>query len=206
MQARGHSNNSSIYLLALLSLAGLSLFPSMVWAEKTDREKPINVEADKVSLDDKQKIGVFEGNVVLTQGTLRITAAKITIKEDKQGNQSATAVGKPSTFKQKRDGVDEYVEGFAERLEYDGKTEKLEMFTNAVLKRNQDEVRGNYISYDTPTEFYQVLGGGPAGATTTGTNPRVRVTIQPKPKPGATTPSAAVGSKPPDSSGTAPRE
>jgi lipopolysaccharide export system protein LptA len=177
--------------LASRAALGLVLcvgFCSPAVAEKGDRDKPINIEADKVTLDDKQKVSVFDGNVVLTQGTLRITANKVTVREDKSGNQTASALGKPATFRQKRDAIDEYVEGFAERMEYDSKSEKVELFTNAVLKRNQDEVRGNYISYDAPTEFYQVLGGNTqtAGASNGSQQQgRVRVVIQPKPKGGA---------------------
>jgi lipopolysaccharide export system protein LptA len=178
--------------LAFRAAVGVVLcvgFCSLAFAEKGDRDKPINIEADKVTLDDKQKVSVFEGNVILTQGTLRITANKVTVREDKSGNQTASALGKPAAFRQKRDGLDEYVEGFAERMEYDGKSEKVELFTNAVLKRNQDEVRGNYISYDAPTEFYQVLGGNAQTAGTNSQQPgRVRVVIQPKPKGAAASP------------------
>lgn len=151
---------------------------SPAFAEKADREKPINLEADKVSLDDNQKVSVFEGNVILTQGTTKIVANKITVRQDKQGNQTATALGKPATFRTKRDGaVEEYVDGSAERIEYDSRTDKVELFTNAWLKRNKDEVRGNYVSYEGSTEFYQALAA-PSG--------RVTVTLQPKPKVAST--------------------
>jgi lipopolysaccharide export system protein LptA len=170
----------SRFSLALLAGAAFTL----AHAEKADRDKPINIEADKVTLDDNQKVGTFEGNVILTQGTTKILGNKVILRQDKQGNQSATALGKPATFRSKRDAVDEYVDGAAERIEYDGKTEKVELFTNATLRRNQDEVRGNYISYDSPTEFYQVLGGGTQTASAGGTQGRVHMVIQPKPKSG----------------------
>lgn len=155
--------------------------PIAVHAEKADREKPINLEADKVSLDDNQKVSVFEGSVILTQGTTKITAAKITVRQEKDGNQKATAIGKPATFRTKRDGVEEYVEGNAERIEYDSKTDKVELFTNAWLRRDKDEVRGNYVSYEASTEFYQALGGG-TGANNATAPGRVTVVMQPKPK------------------------
>lgn len=151
------------------------------YAEKADREKPINLEADKVTLDDNQKVSVFEGNVILTQGTTKITANKITVRQEKDGNQKATAIGKPATFRTKREGVEEYVDGSAERVEYDAKTDKVELFTNAWLRRDKDEVRGNYVSYEGTTEFYQALGGGTPSASST-TPGRVTVVMQPKPK------------------------
>lgn len=164
-----------------IAAALVLIVPVGAYAEKADREKPINLEADKVTLDDNQKISVFEGNVILTQGTTKITANKITVRQEKDGNQKATALGKPATFRSKREGVEEFVDGSAERIEYEAKTDKVELFTNAWLRRDKDEVRGNYVSYEGSTEFYQALGGGTPGASST-TPGRVTVVMQPKPK------------------------
>jgi lipopolysaccharide export system protein LptA len=168
-------------LIILVLLFGVSFFQN-AWAERADRDKPINLEADKVTVDDKKQTSTFEGSVVLTQGTLRITADRILVRQDKNGIQTATAYGKPATFKQKRDGVDEYIEGFAEQAEYDGRTEKLELSHNAVLKRGQDEVRGNYITYEVNSEFMQVFGSNPQSATSSKSGGRVTAVIQPKPR------------------------
>jgi lipopolysaccharide export system protein LptA len=173
-----------------LTVAILGIGHSGAYAEKADREKPINLEADKVTLDDNQKVSVFEGNVILTQGTTKITASKITVRQDKQGNQNATAIGKPATFRTKRDGVEEYVDGSAERVEYDAKTDKVELFTNAWLRRDKDEVRGNYVSYEGTTEYYQALGGGTPSASST-TPGRVTVVMQPKPRTASNEPKTA---------------
>ena len=78
---------------------------------------------------------------------------------------SATAFGNPITFRQKRDGVDEYYEGYAQRAEYDGEKELLELFDRALLKRGQDEIRSNYISYNTETELFKAEGRPDAPAT-----------------------------------------
>jgi lipopolysaccharide export system protein LptA len=152
-------------------------------AERADRDKPINLEADRVTIDDAKKVSVFEGNVVLTQGTMMLRADRMTVREDPQGFQYGVATGNLAYFRQKRDGVDEYVEGWAERIEYDGKAERIQMFNRAHMKRANDEVRGNYISYDQPTEFFRVVGAqdNTAGAHTAG---RVRAVIQPKSKDG----------------------
>jgi lipopolysaccharide export system protein LptA len=151
-------------------------------AERNDREQPVNIEADRLNLDDIKKESVFEGNVTLTQGTLTLKADKILVRQDQQGFNYGIAYGKPAYFRQKREGADEYVEGFAERLEYDGKQDKMQMFTSAHIRKGQDEVRGDYISYDAVTEFYQVIGGGKSVATASNPTGRVQVTIQPKKK------------------------
>ena len=148
--------------------------------ERADRDKPVSLEADRVEIDDQKKEAVFHGNVTLTQGTLVIKADRVIVKQDADGFQYGIAYGSPAYFRQKREGVDEYIDGYADRLEYNGKAEKLEMFTNARLQRGADEVRGDYISYNAATEFFQVIGGGKTVATPGNPHGRVRAIIQPK--------------------------
>lgn len=162
-------------------------FISAAWAERADREKPIHLEADRATVEDVNRkegtrISIFTGNVILTQGTLRINADKVIMKEDSQGFRHATATGNLVSFRQKRDRMNEYVEGWSERAEYDSKTEKIELFRQARLIRGEDEVLGDYISYDMNSEFFQVIGSKERGVET-GPDKRVRITIQPKDKP-----------------------
>lgn len=165
--------------IALAALCAWSCLPAA--AEKADKDKPINLEADRVTIDDAKKVSVFEGNVVLTQGTMVIRAERMIVREDPQGFSHGTAFGNLVSYRQKREGVDEYVEGQAERVEYDGKTERLQLFNRAQLKRGADEVRGSYISYDQPTEFFKVTGAHEDGTGKPGPG-RVRAIIQPKSK------------------------
>ena len=164
----------------LLILGALAL-TSGARAEQADRDKPINLEADTMEVNDATKISVYQGNVRLTQGTLQLLADKLVVKQDSDGFSTGTAHGNPASFRQKREGLDEYIEGWAQRIEYDGKRDKVELFVNARVKRGQDEVRGNYISYDGKTEFFQVKGGKEA-ATEANPKGRVRAVIQPKAK------------------------
>ncbi len=163
----------------------LLLLPATGFAELADRNKPINLEADTVNLDDANKVSIYQGNVQLTQGTLLVRADKLVVKEDAAGMQQATAYGNPASFRQKREGTNEYIEGYGLRIEYDAKVEKMELFTQARMKRDQDEVRGNYISYDAKTELFQVIGGGKEAAAPGKEKGRVRAVIQPKSRTGA---------------------
>ena len=169
-------------------------------AETGDRDKPIKLEADKVTIDDAKQVAVFEGNVILRQGSLELRGDRMEVRQDKTGFKYGVAWGKPAYFRQKQDQGDEFIEGWADRLEYDGRAETLKMFDHAKVKRGQDEIRGNFISYDGKTEFYKVIGGSPktGGKGSTG---RVHAVIQPKPKtkPG---PNPPLGLKP--SAGVAP--
>jgi lipopolysaccharide export system protein LptA len=162
----------------------LLFFPLLValslpaFAEKADREKPVHLEADNVTLDDIKKISVFEGNVLLTQGTLMLRADRVEAKQNGDGLQNVSARGNPVNFRQKRDGVDEYIEGFASQVDYDSVQSVLLLTGNARLRKGGDEIRGSQISYDAKTEFYKVIGQqGAAGPSS-----RVRVIIRPKPK------------------------
>jgi lipopolysaccharide export system protein LptA len=165
-----------------LLIALVLSFAATAQAERADRDKPVTLEADRVEIDDQKKEATFLGNVTLTQGTLVIKGDRIVVKQDATGFQFGVAYGAPAYFKQKREGVDEYIEGFAQRLEYDGKAEKVEMFVSARLQRGGDEVRGDYISYNAATEFFQVVGGGKSAATPGNPHGRVRAIIQPKPR------------------------
>ena len=153
------------------------------WGEKADRGKAVDLEADKVSVDDAKKTLVFEGNVILTQGTLNIRASRLVVVQDQAGFQKGTAYGSPARFRQKRDGRDDYIEGEAERIEHDAHHGRTEFFVKARVKSGGDDVAGNYITFDALTERYSVSGApaGTPGATPADT--RVRATLQPQKEP-----------------------
>jgi len=152
-------------------------------AERADREQPLNIEADRMTADDVKQTAVFEGRVVATQGSMVLRADRLIIQKDAQGFEHATAFGNPATFRQKREGVDEWIDGEALRIEYDGSRQFVELFDKAHLTRDKDEVRGSYISYDSRADFYTVKGDRDAATPRGGSgDTRVRVRITPKPK------------------------
>jgi len=167
--------------IACGALLALCLVPA-AHAERADRDKPVNLEADRVTVDDAKQTATFEGNVVLTQGTLMIRGDRMVVQQDADGFKYGAAYGNLASFRQKREGYDEYVEGYAERIEYDSKADKVQMFNRAYLKKGNDDVRGSYISYDATSEFFRVVGGGKQAATPSNPEGRVRAVIQPKSK------------------------
>lgn len=169
------NRSANTALFALLFLA----WASLAHAENADRDKPIHLEADSVVVDDVKQTSVFEGNVELTQGTLLIRAEKIVLTQDKQGNQHCTATGNLASFRQKHEGTDEYMEGYGQRIEYDTRTETVDFFGKARVKREQDDVQGDHISYSTRTEMFQVTGEPGTNDPERG---RVHAIIQPKTK------------------------
>lgn len=161
----------------LLLLAGFAL------AEKADRDKPTQVEANRMSADDARRLNVFEGEVVVTKGSMRLTADRLVVRQDADGFQSATATGRPARFRQRQDprpGEKEgiWVDGEALRIELDDREQKIELFDRARVSRGGDEVAGDYIFVDQRSDFYQVSSGKGAAKG------RVKAVIQPK-APGA---------------------
>lgn len=177
---------SLLQLSLNLSLSLSLCFSLPVLAESADRDKPIELEADTVTVNDAKKTSTYSGKVILTQGTLIIHADKLVVREDKDGFQHSTSTGNPTTFKQKREGKNEYMQGSGQRIEYDGRMDKVQLYTKAWVKRGEDVVYGDYISYDANAEYAEVIGGTKSenGVTSSG---RVRAIIQPKNKPAAGT-------------------
>jgi lipopolysaccharide export system protein LptA len=179
----------SIHHYLIVSTLACTLAGSAM-AERADREKPTNIEANQMLYDESKQLNTFIGNVVVTRGTLVMHGEKLILKKDSAGYQFGTLfapAGGIATFRQKRDGgKDLWMEGYAaDRIEYDTKNEVAKLFKRSKVKmldgsKVTDEVEGEFISYDTRTEFYTanntVSGESKPGAG------RVRATIQPREK------------------------
>jgi lipopolysaccharide export system protein LptA len=149
-------------------------------AEKADRDKPTQIEANRMSADDVRKLNVFEGNVVVTKGTIRLSADRVVVRQDAEGFQFATATGRPARFRQRqdpkpgeKDGI--WIDGEALRIEIDDRNQKIELHDNARVTRGCDEVTGDSIFVDQRSDFYEVKGGKDSGQ-----KGRVKAVIQPK--------------------------
>ncbi len=183
-------------VVALLLSCLLAVTVAGVRAEKADRDKPMNIEADKLVHDDARQRTVFSGKVVATKGTLIFRGDQLEIWESGQGHQFGQllpASGQRAFFRQKREGLNEFMEGEAERIEYDGRAERVTLQGRAGLRRYRgaklnDEMSGQLIVYDNATERFTVdhapvkPGEAAAGAST---NARVRAWLTPAPAGGA---------------------
>jgi lipopolysaccharide export system protein LptA len=166
--------------LALVACALPLLTPCGAEAERADRDKPINFSAEQpAEVDFEKRVGTLRGNVVITQGTMTIRADKIDFKQNPDNSLSATAYGNPISFRQKKDDSDDYFEGYAQRAVYDGQKQTLELFDRALLKQGTDELRSNYISYNSATGIFKAEGR-PDAAGVEGPGSRVRGVFQPR--------------------------
>ena len=119
-----NKKNINIYFAFLIAV----FFSQHAISEEADSDKPIEIEADTMLVEETKNTSTYEGDVILTQGTLVINADKLIIREDRQGFQHSTSIGNPTTFKQKMEGSDEYIEGKALRIEYDGHMDKIYLY------------------------------------------------------------------------------
>lgn len=145
------------------------------YALESDRNQPIAIEADQGSLDQKNQVTTFSGNVIIKQGSLNIRAANVRVSQDKSGNQTMNAEGNPVKFGQQLENKG-YVEGQGTRVEYASATGLVKLSGNAKVQRGGDVAVGDVITYNMRTEVYTVLGGNVTGAKKGG---RVSVIIQP---------------------------
>jgi len=170
-------------ILLLIALCGIAA--GSAFAERADSNKPTEILADEAENDDVKQIRTLTGNVILTRGTLVMKAGSAVLRQDPQGYQFVTftaAPGTVATFRQKRDGGDLWIEGEAERIEYDNKSEVVKLISKAKLrqlegKRVTDEVEGAFISYDSRREVSAVRNTA-SGESKAGGG-RVRMVIQP---------------------------
>jgi len=154
----------------------LAAFPA--WGEKADRDKPTKIEANRMSADDVKRMTIFEGNVILTKGTIAVRAERVVVRQDAEGFQLTSATGAPVRFKQKQDPKEgekegRWMDGEALRVEIDERKQTIELFDNARVNRGGDEVAGAYIFVDQRSDFFQVTASK-------GGKDRVTAVLQPK--------------------------
>jgi len=179
-------------LFLTLPLAFAALFAATgVLAEKADRSKPMNVEADSLRHDDLAQTSVFTGQVVATKGTILIRGARLQVRQDPEGYQYGLVTaepGKRAFWRQKREGVDEYIEGEGTTIEYDGKADRVRFIGRAELRRYRgavlaDETQGSVITYENTTDVFTVDGATMGARQPPSASPggRVRATLTPRP-------------------------
>ena len=179
---------SATHYILLLTAA---LTTGAALAERADRDKPMNIEADALRYDDAKQTSVFTGKVVLTKGTMSMRGAQMDVRQDTNGNQFGvikSEPGKLAFFRQKRDTApdtpDEFIEGEAELIEYDSKADVVKLLGRSVLRRYvgsrvNDEMTGAVIVFNNVTSTLTVDGGPP----TSGSDPRsgrVRAVFTPR--------------------------
>ena len=164
---------SSLALLAFALGAAVSL---PAYALRADRDKPIKITADSVSVDQKTGVSHYRGNVVLTQGTLRVEADRVTVRYHKGTVDQVSASGRPVTFRERPDDQDRDILGSALRLEYSAASDRIDLFDQVSVQQGDDILRSSVLHYDLAKNSLRAEGLS---------HERVQTTIQPNKPPTA---------------------
>lgn len=156
-----------------LSALSLLCLPLLAWGLASDRNQPIEVEADRATLKQKEGVSVYEGNVKLTQGTLHLTADTMTVYSSGEQVERMILVGNPATFVQRPEGRELDLHAEAARMEYHAAEERIILLGAArVWQTDGKELRSEKIIYN--------IRDNTASAGDTASGDRVRITLQPR--------------------------
>jgi len=166
----------------LFSLIGLLFLPFSASALDTDNEQPMNIEADRVDIDDEKGTNIFRGNVIITRGSIRISGDKVIVYRDKEKNlDKIHSTGKPAHFQQTPENKKVPVIAEAKELFYDAVKEILIMRRNGKILQDKDTFTGDHIVYDSKRN--KITARQTKSSTSNKNNKgRVHITIQPKNK------------------------
>lgn len=196
-------------LLPVAAAVWMALTAGTALAEKADSTKPMNIEADQLRHDELQQTSVFTGKVVVTKGTIVLRGVRLEVRQDNDGYQTGVVTGGPDKrafFRQKRDTVagepEEFIEGEAATIQYNGKADSVRFTTNAELRRYRggelsDKITGDVIVYNNATDVFTVDGKNTGKNSGDSGGGRVRAVLAPREK-------AASSSAPAGSQGKAP--
>ncbi len=174
-------------LLVCLAFCPL-LIGNLAHAEKADQDKPIILEAEKVSVNDVQQIYDLKGQILLIKGSIVVTGEDGHIQVDPEGYEFVDVKGSTdatASFRQRREGpADEYMQGRGAQVTYNAKAEVLTITGDASLRRSLnmqmlDQLQGWKIEYDDITERYRVM---PPANVKPGDLPLARAILSPRRK------------------------
>jgi len=148
-----------------------ALAPSLAVALPEDRNQPIQLEASRGQIDQKTGVSVYKGNVVISQGSMRLTADTATIHIKEGGFQRMEATGKPVTLRYRPTANKPEIQGVSPRVEYNVVSAKVIMSGGARLTQGQDVFTGDRVEYDLKNDVVRARGAGNKG--------RIQFTIQP---------------------------
>ncbi len=135
--------------IGLLCVSALAAVPRTGPALSTDSQQPMHIEADRAELDETRRVTIYEGSVVIVQGSMRINANRVDFYYDEdRGLDKAVALGQPARYEQLPDDSDEPVRAKALRMEYYATRNILYLIDDAKVTQSGDTVTGDRITYD----------------------------------------------------------
>lgn len=161
----------------ILCLAVLASVALPVAAQSDDASQPIHIQANAATLDDNRNLAVYTGNVIITQGSMRLTGSRVTLTLDNGGEvQKLVSTGSPATFRQTPAGGRQ-VDARALTIEYHADTERVILIDQAFLEQAGNTFQGQRVNYDIQR---QIVDAGRATAEDGESAERIEIVIQPR--------------------------
>lgn len=177
-------------LLVLLAItAVLGSHARTAYSLPEDRSKPIEIQANSADRSAKTGITTYTGNVEIKQGSIRITAHSVVLNSVKDELTHMTATGNPATYVQQLTGSEDTVDARANQINFDVRTDIVELNGNGILKQKGGSISGEHIEYDIKSEHVKALAAENGSADNT---KRITVVIPPNKKPASNAAPTAV--------------
>lgn len=138
-----------MYFRVKILMLSMLLVGQSCWALESDRDQPIHIKADRITVKEKEGMSFYQGNVQFTQGSLRVTGDEVTVFLQGDVLSKVIVIGKPATLRQLADHRQEPVNSKARRMEYDAKKEVVYLIDDAEVQQGPNSFTGNYIEYNT---------------------------------------------------------
>lgn len=129
-------------------LPALLAMPLCALAADNEPQQPVQLRADRIDVDQKKGLSLYRGNVVFSQGTLRLTAARAEVQSRANVVETVTAEGRPVTFRHRPEGQAEFIEGAANRVVYHAQRRRADLFGEVQVQRGRDQFRSAVLHYD----------------------------------------------------------
>jgi len=152
------------------------LVSTPLFAQSTDKEAPVHIEADRVEMHERDDLSIYKGNVKITKGSIRISGDKILIKSRDGKLDHIKVNGQPATFFQIND-LNEEVSAQSIEMMYLAENSMLELKQQALLVKNQNKFSSEHIIYDAHND---IVKAGHDNKTSNNDKPRVKITLHPE--------------------------
>lgn len=166
----------------LFSIALLVLVSNVSFALPSDSEQPIRVQADTADLDNNKGVLVYKGNVIITQGTMKVMGHTVTITRNKDGGIDVmTAQGGPAYYEQQPNVNDPVMKAYGKTIQYQVAKKLVILLTNAKVIQKNNVFTGDKIVYDVERKL---ISAGKASSSngSSAKNNRIDVLIYPEKK------------------------
>lgn len=162
-----------------------------------DWQQEMVIQSDRAELDRKTGMVIYDGKVILTQGTLKIESDRLVLMFNGKHLQQAIADGNPAYYEQKVSNDKPVTRASATRIDYYAASREIAFSGNAELRQDANRFSGEQIRYNINTETVTARGDESTPAAGTAKQ-RIRVVIQPDEAsaPAKTAPDSATNTTP----------